>query len=413
VPLSGVCVNCTPSCSSCQQSSINCTACSTNYTYAPSLFKCYLLCPSTLYLDSQAGVCLAACPNATYTTFNPNTSVTTCNACPSYCTACLSATQCTICLSGTYFYSGLCYQACPPVVPFAFNYVCQSCNVVDCQTCNLAACDACVSGRYLIGSSLCIAGCSATQAYNPANKSCDTVANSGGSILTSSTGGREIGFIPLPFFIVLTVASVFVCILHFKDKLAAVPTLFALSGVLLTLSNLVLIAVGLLTHSFNSSLASAGFYCLIGGQLLVFSGAIVAIVLWYRRLKCEKYAVVLGSLLNYSVFALLTANISNYNSYFEEEHQPFWRKYRLLAKDTLIFLGLFIIGGVLECFGVQDKFSYSFYAGVEISLLAFAVLVLQILWIWLPLKEPFRESISEKSTDNLMGSSEVDRESEH
>lgn len=44
-------------------------------------------------------------------------------------------------------------------------------------------------------------------------------------------------------------------------------------------------------------------------------------------------------------------------------------------------------------FGVEDKFSYAFFGAIEICVMAFVVLILGILWVWLPVKEPVPEEI--------------------
>lgn len=154
-----------------------------------------------------------------------------------------------------------------------------------------------------------------------------------------------------------------------------------------------------------------GIYCLIVGELLTLTVSIVSIVQWYRH-NGEKMVVGLLSIVHFSLLALLTCNFSNYNSYFIMEHRLFWKRYKLLLKISLAFLVFYGVGGILLCFGVTAHSNYLFFAGVEIVILTLIVLVLQILWVWLPLKEPEEQQvISEKSTEILMDS-EVDKHSD-
>ena len=49
VPVNGICLNCSSMCSTCQQTTNNCTACYTPYYYAPTQNACYNSCPTLLY----------------------------------------------------------------------------------------------------------------------------------------------------------------------------------------------------------------------------------------------------------------------------------------------------------------------------------------------------------------------------
>ena len=175
VSINAICTNCTSSCLTCQNTITNCTACQSNFYYAPSLFACYAACPPQLYYYIVTNTCITSCPSRTYISKNNATNVSSCISCPTYCSDCLSDSICSKCLSGAYFYNNYCNYTCPGSAPFPFNYVCQACNVVDCQTCSSIDCVVCVTGKLLIGSSLCISSCSANQIYNISNKSCDTV----------------------------------------------------------------------------------------------------------------------------------------------------------------------------------------------------------------------------------------------
>ena len=190
--------------------------------------------------------------------------------------------------------------------------------MADCQSCAGLECAVCIAGRYLIGTSLCISGCSSSQVYNSVNKICDTVVvpSGGGTTTTSVNSIADIKFIPLPFFILMVVGSVLVGILHFRGKVAVVPVLYGLAGGLLTLGNVtVLIVVGV-SAALTTALASAGFYCLIVGQVLVLAFSIISLTFWYTKIRGEKWGVALSSLLHYALLAWLTSNYHNYNSYF-------------------------------------------------------------------------------------------------
>jgi proprotein convertase subtilisin/kexin type 5 len=136
ISISGLCQTCNSNCTSCQGSINNCTACISAYLFAPSKNSCYSVCPASLFYYPTNSTCLTSCPSSFYISTDSTTNVRTCISCPSYCTSCISGTQCGGCVSGTYSYTGLCYSSCPPIAPYPFNYICQSCNVVSCQTCS-------------------------------------------------------------------------------------------------------------------------------------------------------------------------------------------------------------------------------------------------------------------------------------
>ena len=213
--------------------------------------------------------------------------------------------------------------------------------------------------------------------YNPTNKTCDTIVvfpnitfpNTTTNGNTTSTPiaqsvERDLSFIPLPFFIFIVVASIFIFILHFKNKLVAIPMLYAVNGLVLTFSNLILIAIGIFSNSFEPVLAKIGLYVLLGAQSLVFLLSCIAIVLYVCRIRCEKWGVLVISVVHYSGLALLTSNFSNYNSYFMEGHRPFWKKYKKLSKVGFFVHAFFIVGAILQCFGIEDRYSYSFFAAI-------------------------------------------------
>ncbi len=208
----------------------------------------------------------------------------------------------------------------------------------------------CNSGRFLIGTSLCISGCSANQVYNSVTKACDTIAIDPTAIsttITSTTSNGVITFFPLPYLIVMVVVAVFVVIMHFKDRISAIPVLYGISGFLLTLSNLTLLIVGLISEEVSSGLAKGGLYCLMVAQLLVIFGGILSVIFWVYHLKCQKWLILCFSIFHFSIFSLLTSNFDHYNSYFIDEHKSFWRKYRLLSKIGLFLVLMFEIGGGL------------------------------------------------------------------
>ena len=232
--------------------------------------------------------CLVTCPGATYSVLDAS-NLTSCIKCPTLCSGCLSASVCSVCSSGAFLYQQTCYSSCPAAAPFAFSGICQTCNVESCLTCSGLDCLACANSKLLIGTSLCLASCSANQVYNSQTKTCDTVVTptdgGGGTTTTTVNGLTDIRFIPLPFFIVLLVCSVLVGIMHFRGKMTAVPIVYGLAGGLLTLSNITTMAVAGSTSSLTNGIASAGLYILLSGQILVLTCNVLALVLWFKKIR--------------------------------------------------------------------------------------------------------------------------------
>jgi hypothetical protein len=203
----------------------------------------------------------------------------------------------------------------------------------------------------------------------------DPNSGGGGNTTTIITPtDTTLNFIPMPFLIVFAITSVFVVIMHVRGKIEVVPTLYGLAGPTLTLNLMTTLVVGFLS-SDSPVLVLGGLYCLILGATLVLVCSAISIVFWYLHNR-EKAGIAVLSTLHFSIFSLMTSNFSNYNSYFLEEHRLFWRKYRILSKVGLFFLLFPFIGGVLLCFGVANKYIFTFYAGVEVTILSFLVFVL-------------------------------------
>jgi hypothetical protein len=93
------------------------------------------------------------------------------------------------------------------------------------------------------------------QVYNSINKTCDTIyqseLNSSNSnnqtIITNPASSIDIAinlqFIPFPYFILFIIASIIILMLHFKAKLAAIPTLYGIVGPFLSFSILTTIII--------------------------------------------------------------------------------------------------------------------------------------------------------------------------
>ena len=195
-----------------------------------------------------------------------------------------------------------------------------------------------------------------------------------------------ISFLPLPFFIVLLLSAVLIFILHFRNKLNAIPTLYGLIGPLIFFSSITIILLGLIQG--QTLLSHLSVYTLILADSLSLIAGIVSLLFWRKYCGSEKWGVLVLALVHYSAVALLTANFSQYNSYFKEEHRSFWRRYKIVSKVNLATFFFSGVAGTLMCFGITNKSSYLFFAGVEMSLLAVVGLILAILWIWIPLKPP-------------------------
>jgi hypothetical protein len=157
--------------------------------------------------------------------------------------------------------------------------------VVDCQICSSTGCVACISGKLLIGTSLCISSCSSNQIYNITNKSCDTViidnSTDKNSTITISPTAVNINFVPMPFLIIFILISILVFILHFRNKLSAVPTLYGIIGFIIFLSSITIIILSF-TSTNDSTLHQIGLYCLIISLIYTILAGLVSTILWYK-----------------------------------------------------------------------------------------------------------------------------------
>lgn len=89
----------------------------------------------------------------------------------------------------------------------------------------------------------------------------------------------------MPYFIIFCIVAIFVLILHYRDKLSAIPTLYGLAGGILQLSTFTLILVAFLSGADQASLVKTGLYFLIGGEILILSASVVSTILWYRHMR--------------------------------------------------------------------------------------------------------------------------------
>ena len=371
------------------------------------------MCPAQLFHYTPNDTCLTACPQPSYSATNASTGAQTCFDCPQYCTSCVSDSQCGGCETGTYSYANLCYLACPAAIPYAFNFACQSCNVVDCAVCSGADCDACASGKLLIGTTLCISSCSSLQVYNATTKTCDTVDTGGdgstnGTTTTTTNTQEEIrlSFIPMPFLIGYLIVAVIVLLLHLRGKLSALSTLLGLVGPVLFVATATGLAVGLTSNEFTSTGLEVGSYAWVLGLLVCLVAGVACLRLWVTEVDCEKEVVVMLGVLFPSAYTLLAANIYLYNSYHIKDHRPFWRRYSLLLKLSLLALIPLIAGSVLVGFSTSDYSIYAFYAAIEVTILSALLGFLTLAWFWFPPPPPPEEEdeftgISDKSQEQL------------
>jgi hypothetical protein len=173
-----------------------------------------------------------------------------------------------------------------------------------------------------------------------------------------------LNFIPMPFLIVYSIAVIIVVLLSCNKKVVAVSTLFALVGPFLTLACLILIIVSYSVGSATGSLPSAGIYMVIGGWLIMLFTNAITVYLRWKVTRCERSWALGLAAVHFSFMALMTANIGGYNSYFVDQHRPFWRTYKLISKNSTLANTILFIGGVMLVFGVADRASYVFYAGI-------------------------------------------------
>lgn len=139
------CVECSPSCLHCSQTSTACTACSAG-----------------LYL--HLGRCVSNCPTAMFQ--SPSR---LCQTCGPYCLKCVDAAECTVCLVGMHLLDGQCLQQCPPgytpttlLTPATLTYshiamACVPCTP-PCHTCTPSSCLSCTFGHFLLDGT-CVEQC--------------------------------------------------------------------------------------------------------------------------------------------------------------------------------------------------------------------------------------------------------------
>jgi len=74
----------------------------------------------------------------------------------------------------------------------------------------------------------------------------------------------------MPLLILYLIAAILIGLLHFKNKLTAIPTLLGTIGPLFTLDCLVIIIVAYATNSITSAIIEIAIYLIICGLLLIF-----------------------------------------------------------------------------------------------------------------------------------------------
>ncbi len=155
------CPSCNSVCSTCNITATNCTSCKVNST------------TKYLYISSNNGTCLSACP----TYFYPNAQ-DTCVACESPCNDCTSKTICVSCISPFYMSNASCVSQCPSTttIPNDATRKCDSCSSI-CATCsgNVNNCTSCSATAAFYNGS-CVSSCPPPLVINTGQcGSCDTL----------------------------------------------------------------------------------------------------------------------------------------------------------------------------------------------------------------------------------------------
>lgn len=155
IAVSQVCTACNSQCLTCVGTINACTSCQPGLLYNQDLSTCTASCQAGYYKLASTSTCVLMCPTLYYT------GTTDCMDCPALCTACTSSSVCTACETGNYFYSSMCYAACPLLAPYSSSdgRSCVTCSISNCLTCSAALCLTCMSGHLNILKTSCIAGC--------------------------------------------------------------------------------------------------------------------------------------------------------------------------------------------------------------------------------------------------------------
>jgi hypothetical protein len=96
---SGLCLECSPLCISCNATNLTCSECTVNGTNKAYLFN---------------GTCFKTCPNGYYSDGGSGAGPNLCLPCTSPCSNCkVNSTTCLACISGLFLFNNTCLTACP------------------------------------------------------------------------------------------------------------------------------------------------------------------------------------------------------------------------------------------------------------------------------------------------------------
>jgi proprotein convertase subtilisin/kexin type 5 len=168
ISINQVCTACDGPCLTCVVSTSNCTSCQSGLLYNQQLSTCTSSCQAGYYKLATNSTCVQVCPQLYYTT------ATECVTCPPLCIECTSSINCSACSTGNYYYSNMCYSACPAQAPFssADGHSCVTCSVANCLTCSSTLCITCNIGYLLIDRTSCIISCPVNETYNATSLKC-------------------------------------------------------------------------------------------------------------------------------------------------------------------------------------------------------------------------------------------------
>ena len=133
--------------------SFNCSSCYPGAVKLGSTCRIPVTCSSYFYYE---GLCIAACPNTTYSFSN------TCITCINNCKTCTSATVCTSCIEGFFYNSTT--QTCNVNCPQGcyINRITKACEICPfgCSQCaqrsGTLVCQQCSTGFYLFNHTTCV-----------------------------------------------------------------------------------------------------------------------------------------------------------------------------------------------------------------------------------------------------------------
>lgn len=89
-------------------------------------------------------------------------------------------------------------------------------------------------------------------------------------------------FIPFPYFILFVISAIIILMLHFKAKLAAIPTLYGIIGPFLSFSILTTLIVSYIKDENSSITMQLAIYLLWATLALIFCLGIITVRFRYQ-----------------------------------------------------------------------------------------------------------------------------------